>query len=257
MKKGLKKLGLIALALVCTLGFFGKAQAQETPKDGSTTEQSGGKKPSKLSFGLQSGLNLSEYFIAGSEGRTDRAAGVQAGAFFTIQATNWVGISLELAYAQNGAKNLAGLDNPSKRFSFIGHNFQTNLLTYFKLPILSVYEPKFIIGPSLNYMVQQDFMSETISGTSGVKTWHKYTGFQNMDFGMIVGLGLDFDLKWATLLVDARYRQGFSDINSKGKAIDGTTLNTSYNDNTPASTLGNNSMSNSTFSFNLGLGFKL
>jgi hypothetical protein len=38
--------------------------------------------------------------------------------------------------------------------------------------------------------------------------------FKGMDWGVIVGTGLDFDMKLGTLKVDARYRAGLSDINN-------------------------------------------
>jgi hypothetical protein len=39
--------------------------------------------------------------------------------------------------------------------------------------------------------------------------------FKVLDFGMIVGAGLDFDMKKSILKVDARYRAGISDINNQ------------------------------------------
>jgi hypothetical protein len=75
-----------------------------------------------------------------------------------------------------------------------------------------------------------------------------------MDIGLIIGTGVDFDLKFATLMLDARYRHGFSDINNaygqSANFIGGS--GAGY----PLS-LGNQDIRTRGLSFQVGLGFKL
>jgi len=258
MRKDLKKLSpnaqksgfFFALLFAFTLGLFSNAQAQEEAKK----EDSGEKKPSRITLGVRTGLNLSEFIFAGSYAATERIEGAQLGAFFNIKATNWVELSVEAAWAQNGARNLTGGSGSLHSFTF--NNFQGNLLTYFKLPILSVYEPKIFIGPSFDYIGSVTANSEVPTGTTNIKTRYDVSNrFKKLDVGVIVGLGVDFDLKFARLFIDARYRHGLLDlndnVNTKGNEL-GTTGAT-----LPYRALGNSSLRTSQLSFQVGLGFSL
>lgn len=267
MKKGLKKFGnaltssqfWAALALACVLGFVNPLQAQDdtegSEEDVEASDDSGEKKPSKILLGIRSGMTFGEFQFAGEYDRTNFKRGFTAGAFFTYNITRWVGVSLEAAYNIQGAKNLYAYDG-NTRHSFAFHGVQGNLLGYFKLPVLSVYEPRFIIGPSFNYNVHTNALTERPTGRTDIKTYYDGTSlFTNMDLGMIVGLGVDFDLKFAKLLLDARYRAGFSDLNTTNEARNGAFHK--YSQTHPGTTLGNSSVKTSAWSFNVGLGFAL
>jgi len=263
MKKGLKKFSnaltsgqfWAALALVCVLGFVNPLQAQDSEpvEEEPTEEESNEKKPSKLTFGVRTGMTFGEFQFGGEFNRTNLKSGITSGLFLTYNLTDWVGISLEAAYNLQGARNLYAGDNQT-RHSFGFHGIQTNLLGYFKLPILSVYEPRLIIGPSLNANVGVDGMTERPTGRTDIKTYYDASEFfETMDMGMIIGLGLDFDLKFARLFVDGRYRQGFSDI---GNSVSNGAFHR-YAETHPVTTLGNTSVKSSAWSFNVGLGFAL
>jgi opacity protein-like surface antigen len=259
MKKDLKKLNLnalksalVALALACTVGF---AQAQDN--SGSTAEAAP-KKASKVSLGLRSGVNFSEFIYAGDYGYTSRTEGAQVGAFFNIQATSWVGLSLEAAWSQNGARNLS-IPGSNAVHSFNMNTFQANLLTYFRLPVLSVYEPKIFIGPSYNFIGHVTSNTEQVGQQLGIKARYDVTdSFRKHDLGMIVGLGLDFDLKSNMFVtIDARYRHGLVNVN-------GIKANGNYGEPLgydsyllPSAALGNSTVRTSQFSIQVGLGFRL
>ena len=266
MKKGLKKFSnaltsgqfWAALALACVLGFVNPLQAQDDEEGTEETEEeeasddSGEKKPSKILLGVRSGMTFGELQFAGQYDRTNWKEGFTAGAFFTYNITNWVGISLEAAYNIQGAKNLYASDADT-RYSFGFHGVQGNLLGYFKLPILSVYEPKLIIGPSFNYNVHVNGMKEV--PMRGVKEYGDATKyFYDQDLGMIVGLGLDFDLKFAKLLIDGRYRHGFSDLNNGTSRYEVSAVSSRES---VGSVLQNASIKSSAWSINVGLGFAL
>jgi hypothetical protein len=264
MKKGLKKLTanalkssrfFLALTLACMLGVVGSVQAQEEGSSEST--ESSGKKESKITLGVRTGLNLSSFSIAGN--RSNYLPGGQAGAFLNIKATKWVTLSAEAAWAQNGAAGITAPNNAAITHNFNTNNFQGNILTYFKLPVLSVYEPKLFIGPSFDYVGH--VASNTESRTNYVKTRYDVSkNFKKFDLGLIVGLGVDFDLKFARLFLDARYRQGLLDINDYNvtNIYTGTAAGlTTFDETNPAAAVRNSTVSTGQFSFQVGLGFDL
>lgn len=259
MKKGLKKLSfnalkpakfLAALTLAFCIGLTANAQ------DGEEAAEEGGDDaaPSKVTLGIRSGLNLSKFVYAGADNQTSYLSGAEVGAFFTYQATNWVALSVEASWAQNGSANLVGADGT--RHNFTMNNFRGNVLTYFKIPVLSVYEPKFFIGPSFDYIGHVAANSENPGSPSGIKTRYDVTDrFKSFDMGIVTGVGVDFDLKFAKLMLDARYRVGVLDINNNTNTL-GNELGTTGS-SLPSRAMGNSSIRTGSFGFNVGLGFSL
>ena len=261
MKKGLKKLSfsalkpakfLAALTLAFCIGLTANAQDGE---EAAADEGGDDAAPSKITLGIRSGLNLSKFVFAGADNQTSYLAGAEVGAFFTYQVTNWVALSVEASWAQNGSANLVGADGT--RHSFTMQNFRGNILTYFKIPVLSVYEPKFFIGPSFDVVGGVTANSERPSNGTDIKTRYDVASrFQTFDMGIVTGIGVDFDLKSnVKLLLDARYRMGLLDLNNNTNTH-GNALGTT-GASLPSSALGNSSIRTGSFGFNVGLGFSL
>lgn len=210
MKKGLKKLGfLVAVATICALS-LGNAQAQDAAKP---------EKKSSILIGVKGGVTVNKFQVSSSMAATEYYSGGQALAFAHINFNSWVGTALEVGFSQSGAARFNRQDG-SVPFTngvvdYRLSNVQANFLTYFKLPILSVYEPKIFFGPSMDANVYATGNRESVVFDRTTKTRTDATNsFKSMDWAMIVGLGLDFDIKFATLMVDARYRHGITDINN-------------------------------------------
>ncbi len=256
MKKDLKKFSskfFSALAFAFMLGAL-TVQAQDDAKK--EDAGAGEKKPSRLTIGVRTGLNLSEFIFAGTTKATLHTEGAQVGAFFNIRATNWVELSIEAAWAQNGAANLAAPNASGALHTFTFNNFQGNLLTYFKLPVLSVYEPKIFVGPSFDYIASVTSNTEVPTGTTNIKERYDVSDRINkLDVGIIAGLGVDFDLKFARLFLDARYRHGLLDLNNNVNTL-GNEFGTT-GARLPSRALGNSTLRTSQFSFQVGLGFSL
>ncbi len=206
MKKGLKKLSLlVALATVFAFA-FSNAQAQDAAKP-----------ESKSSFliGVKGGLTVNKMLVSHDWSATNYYSGGQALAFAHFNFNSWVGTALEVGFSQSGASRFQRTDFKAGTWDYRLSNVQANLLTYFKLPVLSVYEPKVFIGPSMDANVYATGNKEGVDFGSTTKTRYDETNsFKSMDWAMIVGLGVDFDIKFATLMVDARYRHGITDVNN-------------------------------------------
>jgi hypothetical protein len=255
MKNGLKKVTLLAALAVGAFTFGANAQDASAPE-----------KQSSFILGVRTGVNVNDFSVSGTTKSTTSLAGAQATVFAMYNVNSWVGMSLEAGFSQSGAGRFtpyAGRVNttpgvvPGNLNDYRLSNVQANLLSYFKLPVLSVYEPKVFIGPSFDFNVHATNNVEGYRFGSPTKYRVDATNqFKAMDIGFIIGTGVDFDLKFATLMLDARYRHGFSDINNaygqSANFIGSAIGSAGY----PLS-LGNQDIRTRGLSFQVGLGFKL
>jgi hypothetical protein len=209
LKRSIRAIATAVFAVVLTSG---AAFAQE---DGSAESSS----ESKLMIGFKSGINLSDirtgsdtdYF---DETSTGKNFGPQIHAFVRYDFTKWVGAELELGWTQNSFNIETGRTN-----TFRTNNFQANALMNVRIPAISVYHPRFFFGPSYNYNAYsyQRMTGASEYGPYNIDQTVEVTNlFNGSDFGVIVGAGLQFDLKFANLLLDARYRHGITQLRNTG-----------------------------------------
>jgi hypothetical protein len=225
---------------------FGSVQAQNSPDD----------KSSSLLVGFRLGTTYSKFMIndAGFSERADynkRRVGFTGGGFVTYNFSKWVGLSGEVMYSQFGTQNINYQVGPVAGMTdYKTSNISLNMLTDVRIPVISVYEPRFYFGPSFDFIV--DAWNE-VYASSGRDIIYRgavsgatdaTNQFRPLDFGLIVGTGLDFDLKFAKLKLDARYRRGLNNINNKA--------NQSLN-----RYLHGKDVHSNTFIFTAGLGFAL
>lgn len=177
-----------------------------------------GETESKLMVGFKSGFNISDIRVAGATDYFTRQEGAgkevgpQIHAFGRYDFNKWVGAELELGWTQNAFTMYT-----NQISTFRSNNFQANLIGNVRIPVLSVYHPRLYAGFSYNYnaYVYERVTGPSQFGVGNVDYTAEVTSYFNPhDLGVIVGTGLQFDLKFANLLVDARYRHGFS------KAVD-------------------------------------
>jgi hypothetical protein len=242
MKKGLKNLGLlVAVATICVLS-FGNVQAQDAAKP---------EKKTSFLIGVKGGLTVNKMLVSHDFSATNYYSGGQALAFGHLNFNSWVGTALEVGFSQSGASRFAtSATNGGRVTDYRLSNVQANLLTYFKLPVLSVYEPKIFIGPSMDANV---YATGNVEGLTAGGTPVKYrvdatNNFKAMDWAMIIGAGVDFDLKFATLMIDARYRHGITDVNNKYGLGDQYISSIG---------MGNADVRTRGWAINVGLGFKI
>ncbi|WP_291725247.1 porin family protein [Bernardetia sp.] len=171
-----------------------------------------GESESKLMVGFKSGFNISdirigadtEYFFQ-QEGAGKNIA-PQIHAFGRYDFTKWVGAELELGWTQNAFTVFSNATT-----TYRANNFQANVIGNVRIPVLSVYHPRLYAGFSYNYNAYTYSRTTASSGAFVYdQTFDVTNSFAPHDFGAIIGTGLQFDLKFANLLVDARYRHGFT-----------------------------------------------
>lgn len=198
LKRSIRAIATAVCAVILTSGAFAQDGAGETE--------------SKLMVGFKSGFNVADIRVGSDTDyfSDDKGAGKnispQILLFGRYNFTKWVGGELELGWTQNAFTTFSRTIT-----TYRTNNFQANALLNVRVPVLSVYHPRIYIGPSYNYNAYT-YSRETGSyaGYSYDQTFDVTNSFAPHDFGVIVGTGLQFDVKFATLLVDARYRHGFS-----------------------------------------------
>jgi opacity protein-like surface antigen len=240
MKKILKTFSLmVALAAMFFVG-LSTAQAQDAARPDSTGK-------SKFMVGVRAGLNVSRIRVQNSVAN-DFMEGVQGGLFAKYSFNDWVAVSLEAAYSQSGARRMAYSYLSSKVADLRLHNLQINPLLNFKIPVLSVYEPYAFVGPSFNLNFAEDLAKAGFAETKSELT-------SALDLGLLAGVGVDFNLRFAVLTLDARYRHGLNDISQRAGVAPSTGLgfiDVNGQPLTQAPTL-----RSSQFSFQVGLGFPI
>lgn len=239
LKRSIRAIATAVCAVIITSG---AAFAQDGAGEASSE--------SKLMIGFKSGVNLSDIRTSGgveyfSTDNGQKEFAPQIHVFGRYNFTKWVGAELELGWTQN-AFTLYGNGQTN---TFRANNFQANALLNVRIPVLSVYEPRFYFGPSYNlntYTYQRvTGPSVMVSGYQTDITYDVTNAFAPHDFGIIVGTGLQFDVKFATLLLDVRYRHGIT------KTINATN---GYRDNV-LSTVNKGHLSD--VALMVGLGFSL
>jgi hypothetical protein len=228
MKKALQTLHSLTgrklfAALVCLCAFtFGTASAQDvkSTEDGEGGDAKGG---GKIVVGVRTGVNYSKLVIDGNPDASMRRPGAIFGAFLTYNFNQWLAVSPEIMFSQTAARRVDyALSGFTSKADYRLNQFQLNALFDARIPLVSVYKPRFIFGPSFDLNTRSTVELNSDYGFSVndgplliKKEWDASSEFKTLDFGMIVGAGLDFDMKRGVLKFDARYRAGISDINNQ------------------------------------------
>lgn len=177
----------------------------------------------KMIIGVRAGATYNKFIMSGQEtdASSKRRVGFAAGVFFSYALNQWVAISPEVMFSHANARRVDYQDYLQYgKADYTLQNLQVNLLADVRMPVISVYKWKFYAGPSLDFNMASNahFEGRLVGSTAEIPPL-KYdiastNEFKGMDWGVIVGTGLDFDMKLGTLKVDARYRAGLSDINN-------------------------------------------
>ncbi len=119
-----------------------------------------------------------------------------AGTQFRMISEKYFGIKVELNYTQRGFKDIDGF----RRLDYIELPFMTHLTFGQKL-----FRFFIDLGPEISYMIQDNpIKSNQIQHSSPIKN--------RFDYGLVGGLGFEFNTKYGIYTVDARYHFGLNNI---------------------------------------------
>lgn len=223
-------LALPAVACLATAPLF----AQDGGSD------AGSASGSSLVYGPKIGLTSSGFYEGFANGRqhTGSITGVAVGGFATYSLLDFLSVSAELMYMQQGGTRVELKESvvDGSNIAITGnvklHNVEFPVLLRAGLPnpVLGMY-PQLVIGPSVGFNVaaiqSQDItyfvgdvdfndertgraqFSRTASGTENVRS-----EYRSMQYGLNVGLGAKIPMATNTFFFDVRYRYGINPINN-------------------------------------------
>lgn len=154
-----------------------------------------------LTFGVKGGINyatLSGDDVVDAEWKL----GFAAGAVAAFDVMDMLVIQGEVLYSMKGAEYEGDISTD---------------LTYIEIPVLLKYTipmegmiaPNLFIGPSIGIILSAEAADEDIKDDT-----------KSLDYGVVVGAGVDFDLGTGKVTVDARYNYGLTSIDDSGEEFD-------------------------------------
>ena len=119
-----------------------------------------------------------------------------AGAQFRMVSEKYFGIKLELNYTQRGFKD----KESQRRLDYIELPFMTHITFGQKL-----FRFFIDLGPEISYMIKDNHIkSNNIQHSSPIKN--------KFDYGLVGGLGFEFNTKYGIYTIDTRYYFGINNL---------------------------------------------
>jgi len=145
----------------------------------------------------------------------DRRTGFVVGGFVKIDLGGPIGLRPEITYVQKGSSSESTIIIDSE-----GNETQvesTTKLDYIELPVLlDVYipvegniAPRIFAGPTVGFNINAEAETEASGGSS---TTDLSDAVSDTEFGVAFGAGIDIEADFGTVLIDARYQLGLTNI---------------------------------------------
>ena len=197
----------------------------------------------KNGFGLTGGIKIGINFadLTGPAidelNQTKQKSGLAIGGFLTIKLSDMFALQPELLYSQKGAKRSDNWGQVTWTNYYDLVYVDVPLLFKIFIPTKSQFRPNLFIGPFLSFALSGKWEIDN-GGTSEVYDFHD---MKNMDFGIVIGSGIDIPLgSQVKLCMDIRFCPSLTQISKLADVDSYTTILKSYN---------------SVFSFLMGIGF--
>jgi hypothetical protein len=136
------------------------------------------------------------------------------GVFLTFSLADFFAIEPEILFSKKGSSYREEIDNGVMTTSIGLAYLDFPLLAKFYVPLgeESRTRPMLFAGPYLGWKIRSklDLTYEDYFGPVGES--HDLTGLKSMDTGLVVGGGLDLDVKGGKFMIDIRYSTSFATI---------------------------------------------
>jgi opacity protein-like surface antigen len=136
------------------------------------------------------------------------------GAFLTFSLADFFAIEPEILYSQKGSSYSEGTADYALTTSIRLAYLDFPLLAKFYVPLgeESRIRPMLFAGPYLGWKIRSklDITYEDAYGPVG--EYHDLTGVKSTDTGLVVGGGINLDVKGETFIIDIRYSASFATI---------------------------------------------
>jgi hypothetical protein len=166
-------------------------------------------------FGLTAGINSATFGGKDAANPTpDRHTGLIAGVFTVVPMRPNFAIQPELFYTMKGAE----FSDPTGTGSFKMNYLELPVLARFDIPASVGVKPFVVAGPAVSFKMTCD-VEAAGTGFNVSSTCDELqsqsggtTNFNSVDYGVVIGGGLAFDVSGRTFTVGARYNHSFGRI---------------------------------------------
>jgi len=135
-------------------------------------------------------------------------SGFAVGGFLTYRINEMFAIQPELIYMQKGVKFEEKEENFNVVVKLNLNYIEIPLLAKITIPTTGNLRPNLFLGPALAIKMSSKLKISAL----GASAEEDLPGIKSTDFGLVFGGGVDFDLGEGTLIFDARYTLGLSNI---------------------------------------------
>lgn len=155
----------------------------------------------EYAVGLRGGLNWSFVSFEPRLSQPVMPLTFHAGAQFRMVSERYFGIKIELNYSQRGFKTRDDAGSFHRRLDYIELPFMSHITFGEKL-----FRYFIDLGPSISYL-----LNDTKS-SSAAAIQHTMPIANKFDYGIVGGMGFEFNTKYGIYTIDARYRFGLGNI---------------------------------------------
>jgi hypothetical protein len=194
----------------------------------SLTNQSQAQNTSQLNYGVRVGAS-SSCFAQSAQEFSHKKTGITAGGFVNYMLKDWVGLTGEINYLQEGVTHISpeyiypefilSQNAFPKIYSDVTiHAIDVPVLVHFyPLPGVNRIVPKFGTGISFNYIARvksKDLVTDNEHLFTTTQTTDVSSFFNSTNFGILFSGGLNFVTNKHTYLFDVRYKFGLKNISN-------------------------------------------
>ena len=151
-----------------------------------------------MTYGIKAGVNLADF--TGDIEHNESKLVFGGGLFLNYAFTDIFSIQPELLYMMRGTKH-EQLENTGYHLTY----FEVPVLVKLSLPTDAAFVPHAFAGPSFGFL--RDATLEMTNIENDAKDL-----FNSVDYGAVLGTGIDFMIGQGRLLLDARYSFSLSNI---------------------------------------------
>ena len=150
----------------------------------------------KYAVGLRGGTSWSMMLFNPSVSQPSMPMTYHAGAQFRMISEKYCGIKLELNYAQKGFKDTYG----HRRLDYIELPFMTHIT--FGQQLFRFFID---LGPEIAYLIQDNIILSDAQQ-------HSLPAKNRFDYGIVGGIGFEFNTRTGIYTIDARYHFGLNNV---------------------------------------------
>lgn len=171
-----------------------------------------------LHYGVKLGL-VNSTMAKNFQSTSDNRIGITGGGFVNYDLKKSLSAGLEILYLQQGITNTAPLTakNYPTSTNICFHTIEVPLLLSFNPHDIDGITPRIFLGHSFGYILSAIASNRILFDTAPAKYFYTKENvsdkFNNLDFGIVMGIGISFKAGSHNLILDARYKFGYTNIN--------------------------------------------